>query len=266
MENRNRTVLVVLIAIVIAVAVFSSFGLEFYASSMPEITLPTVPLTQEPAPSAGSGAGSGEAVRVDVTPQTVQNVIRTLERPASYYREITVSYTASGGTVRSSQWVDGGWSRSETQLPSGQVRCTLIGDGTLYYWYQGSRNWYTAGADERSADADAVHIPTYEDVLEVPVQDITQAGYVELDGEMCIYVAVGTAEEETHYWVSVDSGLLVAAQRTAGETVVLSMTSTPVERPAPPGTQFALPDGSVLHTVQAGSTVSPAPAPEAAQG
>ena len=253
MERRSRNILVVLIALVIAVAVFSSFGLEFYASSMPEITLPTVPLTQEPAPSAGSGAGSGEAVRVDVTPQTVQNVIRTLERPASYYREITVSYTASG-------------SRAETQLPSGQVRCTLIGDGTLYYWYQGSRNWYTAGADERSADADAVHIPTYEDVLEVPVQDITQAGYVELDGEMCIYVAVGTAEEETHYWVSVDSGLLVAAQRTAGETVVLSMTSTPVERPAPPGTQFALPDGSVLHTVQAGSAVSPAPAPEAAQG
>ncbi len=259
MERKSRNILVVLIVLVIAVAVFSSFGLELYARPASEITLPTVSLTQEPSPTPWVGE-SGSGLLVEVTPETVQNVIRTLERPASYYRQITVTYAASGGTVTSQQWVDGGWTRADTTLPSGQVRHSLVGDGTLYYWYDNSRTWYTAPADERSADVDAVHIPTYEDVLSEPVEQILQADYVDLDGVMCIYVSVASPAGETRYWVEVDSGLLVAAQRTQEAQVVLSMTATPVERPAPAGTLFALPGGAVLHTVQAGESVSPAPA------
>lgn len=42
MEGKNRTIFVVLIAIVIVVAVFSSFGLNLFAPTAPEITLPAV--------------------------------------------------------------------------------------------------------------------------------------------------------------------------------------------------------------------------------
>ena len=52
MEGRNRTIFVVLIAIVIVVAVFSSFGLNLFAPAAPEITLPAVY-------PGGSDAGDG---------------------------------------------------------------------------------------------------------------------------------------------------------------------------------------------------------------
>ena len=55
MEGRNRTIFVVLIAIVIVVAVFSSFGLNLFAPAAPEITLPVV---TDPAEDETAKAGS----------------------------------------------------------------------------------------------------------------------------------------------------------------------------------------------------------------
>ncbi len=50
------------------------------------------------------------------------------------------------------------------------------------------------------------------------------------------------------YWVAVDSGLLVSAETTLDGTLTYRMTAYTMERPAPAGTAFALPDGTVLHT------------------
>lgn len=262
MERRSRNILVVLIVLVIAVAVFSSFGVELYAGGIPEISLPTLSPSEGPDDSGQSGEDAGGAVRVAVTPETVQSVIAALERPESYTREITVTYSASGSVARSHQWVDGGWTRAETQLPGGQLRCTLAGEGTLYYWYSGSRTWYTAPLSEESAEVETVHIPTYEDVLDAPVEAITQAEHGERDGVSCIFVAVADEglDGETRYWVDDHSGLLIAAERELNGETVLTMTATAAEQPAPAGTEFALPDGTVLHTVQGGETaVSPVP-------
>ena len=46
------------------------------------------------------------------------------------------------------------------------------------------------------------------------------------------------------------NGLLVGAETWCGDELVMRMSSEPVEMPAPSGTAFALPDGSVLHTVE----------------
>lgn len=261
MERRSRNILVVLIVLVIAVAVFSSFGLELYAGGVPEITLPTLQPTQDPEDGTLTWEDAGNAVRVAVTPETVQSVIAALERPESYTREITVTYTAAGGTVRARQWVDGGWTRAETQLPGGQVRHAIVGEGTLYYWYTGSRTWYTAPAQEGYSEAETVHIPTYEDVLEVPAEAITQASYGERDGVSCIFVAVADEDldGETRYWVDDHSGLLIAAERELNGETVLTMSAS-AEEAVPAGTTFALPDGTALHTVRGGeAAVSPTP-------
>lgn len=243
MERKNRNIMVILIALVIAVAVFSSFAVDFF-SGTPVITLPPAVSDAQPTPS--DSMSSSGMVRVEVTPETVQNVIATLSRPSSYYREITVTYTG-GSSIVSSQWVDGGWTKTDTSLPGGRVRHSLVGEGTLYWWYDSSRRWFTAPADEQTADVDGARIPTYEDVLEVDPSHILEAGYKNKDGLECIYVAVGEENTNARYWVSVESGLLTAAELVEGENVVLSMTSTAAERPVTEGTVFSLPDGSVLH-------------------
>lgn len=67
-------------------------------------------------------------------------------------------------------------------------------------------------------------IPTYEEILALPPETITQADYRTVSDVRCIYVE--TAEDEwgytQRYWVSVDTGLLVVAERLYdGEPVYL---------------------------------------------
>lgn len=248
MENKNRNILVVLIAIVIVAAVFSSFGLTLYSGNLPEIVLPT-PIPSGAQSEPPTAAPEGDTVWVDVTPQTVQSVIRTLSRPVSYYREISNTYEG-GAAVTSRVWVDGGWTRTETTLAGGAVRHTLVGEGTVYYWYGGDVEARQAPADEKSPDLDGPHIPTYEDVLAVDMGDITDTGYEEKGGLDCVYVQVEDAElgYQTRYWISVDSRLLVAAETVKDGQAVMSMSGYSLEQPVASGTQFSLPDGTVLHT------------------
>ena len=80
MERRSRNILVVLIVLVIAVAVFSSFGVELYAGGIPEISLPTLSPSEGPDDSGQSGEDAGGAVRVAVTPETVRDLAQDLFR------------------------------------------------------------------------------------------------------------------------------------------------------------------------------------------
>lgn len=249
MERRNRNILVLLIALVIVAAAFSSFGMEYFAGNTPEITLPEI---THPAGPEGEEPGRTDGViRVEVTPDTVQGVVETLERPASYYQEITVTYGAAGGSLTAKQWVDGGWSRTEAALPGGMIRHTIVGEGMVHYWYGNSRTWASAPGDQRSHDLEGPHIPTYEDILDVEKDHITRAGYEEKDDMACVFAEIIDSElgSVSRYWVSVDNGLLVAAERARGEELLLTMSAAGIERPVAAGTVFALPDGTQLHAV-----------------
>ena len=58
-------------------------------------------------------------------------------------------------------------------------------------------------------------IPTYETILDLPVEDIAAADYRSVSDVNCIYVeTVQDPEGYTQrYWVSVETGLLVASER-----------------------------------------------------
>ena len=237
MERRKRNLLVVLIGIVIVVAMVSSFGLGLFAPDTAKIVLPTPEVSQQPGGEPGEQSG---LVLVDVTPETVQSVIRdTLSRPDRYTRAVTIEdFWGEGesGTTHADVWVDGGWTKTEAALPSGTVR-------------------YSIGpADGHWADLGGQRIPAYEDVLELEQDAIAAAGYEEKGGLACIYVetgedALGYVEK---YWVSVDSGLLVCAEQWKGEKLTYRMTSYAVstDRTLFGLTEFALPDGTVLQTVE----------------
>ena len=253
MERNKRNLLVVLIAAVIVVAMLSSFGLRLFVPDTARIVLPT------PAASPGPGEEpGGGGVRVDVTPETVQAVIgQTLTRPESYAREVPVEDVGGdgeGAAATAQVWVDGGWTMTETTLPGGAVRRTIVGDGRFWLWYDGDRTPVTGPADSRSADLEGQRIPTYEDVLDLDPADIAAAGYEERGGLACVWaetVPDGLGYTE-RYWVAVDSGLLVSAETTLDGALVYRMTAYAVERPAPAGTAFELPNGTVLHTVGEG--------------
>ena len=80
--------MVVLIAAVIVVAMLASFGLRLFVPDTAKIVLPTPAASAQPGTEPGADSG---VVRVDVTPETVQDVIgQTLTRPESYFREVTI--------------------------------------------------------------------------------------------------------------------------------------------------------------------------------
>ena len=245
MDQKNRLIIAIAVTLLIVAAMFTSFGRSLFSMRTEHIQLP------EPGASSSSqeGGGSSQSAelfqRVEVTPQTVQSVIRTLERSTSYYWELTVETFWTGGSSATSvqTWVDGGWSHTRQVLPSGLIRHDLISEDTVYYWYEGSSDYLTAPAEGGSADL-AQHIPTYETVLDADPEQITGTGYDDSRGGIpCIYVEVSApgGERVDRYWISVESGLLISSETLEGEELLYRMTAYSPIQSCPSGTTFQLP-------------------------
>lgn len=251
MEPKNRLFIALAVIFLIVGAMFTSFGRSLFALNTPSVTLPTGGGVGDTSVS-GSQTAPDTFQTVEVTPQTVQNVIATLTRSDSYYREIGLETFWEGGSALSTVqvWTDGGWSHSQQVLPSGAVRHDLVGGGTLYYWYEGSQQYKSAPSDALSPDL-AQRLPTYETVLDLNTESITAAGYELRNDQPCVWVEVSVEELELveRYWVSVDSGLLVSAETEQAGELVYSMTAYSDIFPCPASASFALPDGTVLHTM-----------------
>lgn len=248
MDKKYQTVLIVAIAITVFAAVFVSFGLPGLVN-IPQVTLPDI--TQESIEET-------DFLPVAVTPETVQGVIATLERPESYFRETEVKWNWSDGSQSASRtekmqiWADGGYMKTTLRPTSGVAEYRLVGDGKLYIWYEGDRTWREQTAPEDSFDL-AQRVPTYEDVLDLDPADITEAGYETKNDADCIYVQVRQEELGTLdcYWIETATGLLCAAETWEGETLVYEMSQTSIQAPLSAGVDFSLPGGTVLHSTSA---------------
>lgn len=253
MEDKKRTIYAVLIALVVVVGLLYSFGMNLF-SQTPQLELPASGemSTQKPEPGT-IGTEAGITVRVE--PATVQSVIARLSRYESYSRTVFVTYGWGDGeseTITSQVWTDGGWARTDTQFPSGLMECSIVSDDGTWIWYlteQETSNVFYSGANGPEADL-MQHLPTYENVLELEPESITNADYVEYDGRFCIYVEAEQRELGYlyRYWISIDSGLLMAAETEKSGSIVYRMSSNEVTSPlAAQRDTFALPDGTVLY-------------------
>ena len=137
MEQKNRLRIALAIILLISLAMFTSFGRVLFTRDVPHVSL--APAGSGASSSADASGGESALLRVEVTPRTVQEVVRTLARSNSYYRELTVETFWSGGSSETQVlvWVDQGWTHSQQTLPSGAVRHDLEGEGTRYAWYDG---------------------------------------------------------------------------------------------------------------------------------
>ena len=249
MEDKKRTVMAVVITSVVLLAVLYSFFLNLLAPT------PRLELADPDASSSldqmEQGSSRPAGVVVEVTPQTVQSLIASLERYESYRRTVTAEYFAADqslGAVTAQVWADGGWTRTSAALGSGAVENSIVGEGGLWLWYDSGPKVYSGPADRKTADL-SQRLPTYEDVLALDKADITAAGYEERDGQPCVYVeSNGALDSVERWWVSVNSGLLVAAETEKGGEVVYAMSARDVVSPLEQTDGiFVLPDGTVLH-------------------
>ena len=212
------------------------------------ITLP--PPQRGAASSESSGTSTADALSVvKIAPDTVQSAIATLHRPESYRRTIELEqfWSTGGGSWTVTAYVRSGWSRADRTMPDGRVRHTVTNGITTYIWYNNEQHIFTAPAGAITADNDQ-NIPTYEDILALDPAEIVTADYETLSDANCIYVE--TAENEggysLRYWVSVDTGLLAAAERWKDGELVYSMSALTLDAEAPAEKDFTLPDGTVL--------------------
>lgn len=212
----------------------------------------TLPSSEPPKDLAAGDSGAGAALTVvEITPETVQAAIASLSRPESYGRSMTIEYLWDGGGGSHELYtiVRRPWTRVDRGLPDGNTRISLTNGEETYIWYGYGQDAEVTvlPAGEFSADVEQ-SIPTYEDILDLPAEDILLADYRPLDALTCIYVetAADEAGYSTRYWVSVENGLLVQAERLLGETAVYRMTSLYVDQTEYDASRFTLPDGTVL--------------------
>jgi len=193
-----------------------------------------------------SGANSNLTV-VEVEPETVQAAIATLARPENYRRTVTVEQFWSGGSgsYEIAVAVRGPWTRADRTMPDGRVRHSITGPDTVHIWYNNEAEVYSASAGGISADSEQT-IPTYEDILLLDPAGITAADYRSISGVSCIYTEAETEAYTLRYWVSVESGLLVAAEKLSGGEILYRMASLTVDQTEPADSEFTLPDGTVL--------------------
>lgn len=193
------------------------------------------------------GGGLATAIPLEVTPDTVQSVIATLSRSGRYRRTVAIRRTWSGGAQDTvlSVTVSEPWTRADRTLPDGTVRHAVTNGTVTYLWYGDGGKVLQLPAGDVSADNEQL-IPTYEDVLRLPPERIALADYHRIEsGIDCVYVET-TPEDgiRERYWISVSTGLLVAAETLLEENSVYWMEASEPEEPLPDA--FTLPDGTVL--------------------
>jgi len=257
LEDRKRTIFAVIIALIVVLALLYSFGLNLF-STPPQLDMADPNEAESQGPSSAD-PGDNAGILVVVRPDTVQSVIASLSRYESYSRTMEVTYywgDEQSGTISAQVWEADGWTRTETILMSGATECSIVGEGTVWLWYDdGTENTapkvYQGSADEPMSDR-LQYLPTYEDVLALNVESITDASYLEYNGQPCIYVE---AEQPDlgylyRYWISAISGLLMASETEKSGVLVYRMESNEVIAPLSEGEWvFTLPDGTVLHAV-----------------
>jgi hypothetical protein len=194
--------------------------------------------------------------RVEVNKDTIQAVVSmTLSRPGMYSRDVVIKSFWEDGqaeyNISVSVW--NGITSLRTLTAMGIEKRVIITPNQLYIWYKGDREPYignlgSSGDGYRNADEWQMLV-TYEDLLQLDKNDISEAGYVEYGGEECVYAVYRSPllNYTRTFYISLDIGLVIGAEEIdeAGE-LVYSMTAGECIINEIDPSAFILPDGTNL--------------------
>ena len=242
MEEKNRTLLVLAIAVTVLAAIFVSFGVPALTNQVPEVTLADI---SQPAETETERV----LLPVIITPDTVQSVVASLVRPASYARTLKVALFWGDGQQASRQvriWADEDTVKTVIG-EGGGAQHRLVREGVVRLWYEGDRTWKELPAAANASDL-AQKIPTYEDILNLDASQIRDAAYEVKNGKDCIYVETENPAWNTfdRYWIEAVSGLLTACETYENGKLVYQMEETAFSAPLKETDAFSLPDGTAL--------------------
>lgn len=231
---------------ILIVLAFLAIGVLIYVlapGNEPETPAVLLPPAAAPGASEGESIG-GSAVQqtIEVTPETVQTVIATLQRIDSYARTLTVERYSSAGrrTETLDVWARGGSCR--ITVHGDPVKNVLLSGLDKWVWYSDREGIFHGTA--RDGDPDAYQtLLTYEDVLTMPASRITDAGYTDYDGTDCIFVRYteGPFSYDHRCYIAVDTGLLMGQETYDGEALIYAMHSTVPEISTPDEALFLPP-------------------------
>ena len=206
-EQKNRTILVVAIAVTVLVAVFVSLILPTLTNRPPEVVLPSV---EQDIP----GAEGKAFLPVEGTPDTVQKVIASLSRPESYYRQLTVG---------------------------------LYWDGKLRLWYAGDKTWKETSTQAETADLAQRIPTYEDVLALDPEKITSAAYEQKNDKSCIFVEIDNGQDGVDRYWIDTESGLLCAAESSSEDRITYEMTEIQLTTPLAAGVTFTLPNGMVLH-------------------
>lgn len=221
MRKRTKLFIILLLVLTAAVIVYALFFMG-RVTETPDVSLPEPEQTGNAQPSTNTGY-----TELSLTPDNVQAAIAELNRAESYSATVTIEDFWSGGS--SSQeiqvWVDNERTRVRGDIGGG-TRNILVDGDTLYIWYDS-----VSGVSMLPASSQTdrwLRCITYEDVLEMPSELISSAGYRQYNGVECICVEYndGTDDYVDSLYISVSDGLLRGAETYEDGELVYRMTAT----------------------------------------
>ncbi len=202
-----------------------------------------------PSPAVESSGGfiNDGVNRVEVNPETVKVVLGTLVRPESFSRSYTVKSVWVGGQSEEtlSYWQSGKNIRLSISKNK-TVRNILVRGSDLYVWYDGSSGVFESKLGESTVGEEVDRFSgliTYEDIMDIPQEDIIDAYYIEQSVKPCIYVEYksGTLNYVSQLYIAIDTGLLVSASKYDGGKLIYSMESVSTELSTPSESVFDVP-------------------------
>jgi len=197
-----------------------SIGLMLFFSNM-EHDIDPVRLPETPVSEGTPPAPQPDALdRVEVTKDNVQAVISTLSRPEIYSRNIKVESYWDDGYVwyTISVAVMDGMTALRIHPYAGIEKRIIVTPDKLYIWYRGDSTPYIgepdSGGDVNKVADEWQMVITYEDILTIDKNDITDAGYVEYNGAESIYAVYRSPlmGYRTTCYISIETGLVTAAE------------------------------------------------------
>lgn len=176
----------------------------------------------------------------DVTPETVVAVLRTIPPVRSYSRAVIAETLWEGGSSTEILlcWVRG----DDLRLRAEGKNLLSTADG-LWVWYDDAPEVFAAPAAAAAEKTRLMRLLDWEALLSAE-GEIVGAAYTEFEEEPCVYLSVrgGAFDYVSELYVSIETGLLVAADRYEDEKCVFRLRTSGLEISTPDESRFVPPE------------------------
>ena len=215
---------IVTVSLLTALALTVIIMMRLFASDSGE---PEVILMPPVAVGIGTQNDDDTIVRAEINRENVLNVISTLERADNNYRRVLLRRLSGGSQYALTEyqvWESAGRYRVSESRRGVPVKNFLVLESEFWIWYDDSGAvFHREGTTFSEADP-FLGLLTYEDVFDIPDEDIISVGISDLFLD-CIHVVYrgGSFGYVTHLYVSQSTGLLIASETYDGDTLIFDM-------------------------------------------